>query len=160
VKLVVLTAIVCLAAVGSLSAHAASAGGAPPCTPKLTKIRGHQAAVNCGPATAILHIGGKTYTFRNGFCQKSKAAGTAPELILGTMVLGAKGNAGQPDFSMTITAHRSGTVDANYGGKDLLVDEGLINASGDIPSKGTFTSALGAKFSGSWNCRGVVFQAP
>ena len=58
------------------------AATAPPCTPKIVKIGGHQAAVNCGPATATLHIGGKTYTFRNGLCQQRNAA--ALQLDLGT----------------------------------------------------------------------------
>lgn len=167
-KRIVLVTTCLLAAVASVSAHAASSGGAPPCTPKITTIQGHRAAVNCGPATATLHISGTTYTFRNGFCQKSKAAGSALELTLGTVVIGIKDNAGLPNFSMTVVArlhsmYGNGSVfGADYGGKGLLGGEGLIKVSGNIPSKGTFTStvAAGAKFTGSWNCHGVVWQAP
>jgi hypothetical protein len=133
-------------------------------TPKVTKISGHPAVVGCGPATAILHINGKTYNFRNGFCQQSKSAGSALQLDLGTIVSGAKGNAGQPDFSMLIGhVHSLASVfGADYGGKDLLGGESLISVSGSIPSKGTFTSkvAVGAKFTGSWDCHGVVWMAP
>jgi len=164
---VVLAATGCAPAVASLSAHAASTS-APPCVPKITTIQGHRAAVNCGPATATLHISGKTYTFHNGFCQRSKAAGSALELNLGTTVVGVKGNAGKADFSMLISAHLhsafgSGSVfGADYGGRALLGGEGLIKVSGNIPANGTFTSTVAAhgKFTGSWNCHGVVWQAP
>jgi hypothetical protein len=166
-KALAFTAIVCLAAVGSLSARAASTGGAPPCTPKITKIQGHQAAVNCGPATATLHISGKTYTFRNGFCQQSKSTGSF-QLNLGTTIMGAKkGNMGLPQFSMLISTHLhtafgSGSVfGADYGSKDLLGGDSLIKAGGTL-AKGTFSSTItvGAKFTGSWSCHGVVWQAP
>src|SRR5690242_21793910 len=78
----------------------AATSSAPPCTPKVITIGGHRAGVDCGPATATLRIGGKTYTFRKGFCTQSKAAGSALELTLGTTVLGAKNNAGQPAFDL------------------------------------------------------------
>jgi len=165
-KLFVFAAVCCLAAAVSASAHAAPAGGAPPCTPKVTTIHGHKAAVNCGPATATLHISGRTYTFRDGFCQQSKSTGSF-QLELGTIVIGAKGNAGSPDFSMLISSHLhtafgSGSVfGADYGGKDLLGGDSLIKAGGTLV-KGTFTSsvAAGAPFTGSWNCHGAVWQAP
>jgi opacity protein-like surface antigen len=157
------------AAVATAAAMAAAttpmrAGASPPCKPKVTKIQGHPAAVACGPATATLHISGKTYTFRNGFCEQSKSAGSALQLNLGTTVLGVKGNAGNPDFSMLIGhVHTVASVfGADYGGKDLIGGDSLINVSGNIPSKGTFTSRVttGAKFTGSWNCHGIVWQAP
>jgi hypothetical protein len=140
----------------------ASLGGAP-CLPKITRIQGHPAAVGCGPATATLHVGGKTYTFRDGFCRQSKSAGAALQLSLGTTVSGVKGNAGRPDFSMLIGKNHSlaSVFHASYGGKEILGDS-LITVSGNIPSKGTFTSrvALGDKFTGSWDCHGVVWQGP
>ncbi|MGH9298518.1 MAG: hypothetical protein ACRDZT_01220 [Acidimicrobiales bacterium] len=163
-KHIVLTAIVCLAAIGSLSAHAASAGGGPPCAQKTVKIQGHPAEAFCGPATATLTISGKTYTFRNGFCEQSKVSATKLGLNLGTLVFG-KGNAGQPYFTMTIgRSHLVQTLGgADYGGKDLLGSATpLIDVKGSIPAKGTFTQriATGAKFTGSWNCHGVVWKAP
>ncbi len=50
---------------------------------------------------------------------------------------------------------------ASYGGKDILGDS-LINVGGKLPNMGTFTSrvTIGAKFTGSWNCHGVVWKAP
>lgn len=151
----------------ALTANAASKGGAPPCTPKIGTIGGHKAAINCGPATATLKIGGKSYTFSNGFCEASKSTGAAPQLDLGTTVIGVPGNAGKPDFSMLIDARLhstfgSGSVfHADYAGRQILGDS-LIKASGNIPSKGTFTGtvATGARFTGSWNCHGFVWQRP
>jgi hypothetical protein len=169
--LIAITIVISAAVATTAAALAASTAAAgsdasrskPPCTPKVTKIQGHQAAVNCGPATATLHISGKTYTFRNGFCQQSKSAGSALQLDLGTTVLGVKGNAGKPDFSMLIAhVHAVASVfHADYGGRQILGDS-LINVKGNIPSKGTFTSrvTVGAKFTGSWNCHGVVWQTP
>ena len=150
----------------ALTANASKAN-TPPCTPKIATIGGHKAAVNCGPATATLRIGGKSYTFRNGFCEHSKSAGAAPELNLGTTVIGVKGNAGKADLSMLIDARLhspfgSGSVfHADYGGRQILGDS-LIKASGTLPSKGTFTgtAATGAKFTGSWNCHGFVWERP
>lgn len=52
---------------------------------------------------------------------------------------------------------------ADYGGKDLPADAvPLIDVKGAVPSRGTFTQriATGAKFTGSWNCHGVVWQGP
>ncbi len=153
----------------ALTASAAPTGNAPPCTPKITKIGGHKAAINCGPATATLRIGGKSYTFRNGYCQTSKSAGSYPALNLGTDVLGGgKNNAGQPSFSMLIVAHLhspygSGSVfHADKGGKRILGDS-LIKVSSSSPAKGTFTGtdySAGTKFTGSWDCHGVVFKGP
>lgn len=172
---IVVSIIATAAAVAALATAAVTAAAkpmrvatAPPCTPKITKIQGHQAAVNCGPATAAIHISGKTYTFRNGFCEVSKSAGAALKLDLGTVVVGLKNNAGQANFSMLIGAHihsafgQGSVFEAHYGGKSLLGGDSLISAKGQIPSKGTFTSkvTVGAAFTGSWNCHGVVWQAP
>jgi hypothetical protein len=64
--LIAATITACTAAVATAAAMAAAnvpmraAAAAPPCKPKIIKIQGHQAAVDCGPATATLHISGKT----------------------------------------------------------------------------------------------------
>ncbi|HST26597.1 MAG TPA: hypothetical protein VLJ76_11455, partial [Gaiellaceae bacterium] len=68
-------------------------------------------------------------------------------------------------FTITIgSVHSTAAVGrADYGGKDLLGSATpLINVKGSIPAKGTFTQrfAVGAKFTGSWNCHGVVWKAP
>ena len=38
------------------------------CGLRSTTIKGRKAVVYCGPATASLRVGGKTYTFKNGTC--------------------------------------------------------------------------------------------
>ena len=126
--------------------------------------RGHRAGRQLRAGDRNPPLGGKTYTFRKGFCEQSKAAGTALQLTLGTTVLGGKNNVGQPGFDLTISKNRAASVGyAYYGGRDLLKDDlDLINFSGSLPSHGTFTSlaTAGTKFTGSWNCHGVVWKAP
>jgi hypothetical protein len=164
---VVVSAVVATAA--ALAAATVPAGsdasrGGPPCTPKITKVQGHSAAVNCGPASATLHIGGKTYTFRNGLCEQSESTGAALSLDLGTTVMGVKGNAGQPHFNIDVVKNvPSGSVGADYGGK-TLIDDALVTVGGKVAAGGTFRSkfsgpAFGPSFTGSWNCHGVVWQS-
>lgn len=152
-----------VAAAAATAASDASRGG-PPCKPKVTKIQGHPAAVNCGPATATLHLGGKTYTFRNGLCEQSKSAGSKLSLDLGTTVIGVDGNAGHPHFSIDVVKNTpSGSVGADYGGK-TLIDDALVTVAGKVPAAGTFKSkfsgpGFGPAFTGSWNCHGVVWRS-
>src|SRR5581483_3338052 len=102
---------------------------------------------------------------RDGSGVQRKGKGWWP-LDLGTNVDDEKGNADKPEFTMLITkfhtAYGSGSVfGADYGGKDLFPNgQTLINVRGKLPAAGTFTSSftLGAKFTGSWNCHGVVWQ--
>jgi hypothetical protein len=142
----------------------AGAASAPPCTPKVVKINGKQAAESCGPATVLLKISGKTYSFKNGLCEQSKSAGSALQLTLGTVIAGAHGNDGKPDFSMLIAkTHTIASVFEAYSGGKQLLGDSLINPRGTIPSKGTFTGTNlvnNKQFSGSWNCHGVVYKGP
>jgi len=110
----------------------------------------------------IVRLAGRSYTFKGGLCTQSKSAGAVLELDVGTLVEGAKGNAGKPYISFLIAGHGiASAFEADYGGKQLFGDT-LIKASGNIPSKGTFvsTTALGPPFTGSWDCHGVVYQGP
>jgi hypothetical protein len=158
-----LTALVVVAAVGTFAqAPSAGAASAPPCVPKLTTIAGKHAVVSCGPAVVIVHLHGKSYTFTSGLCVQSKASGAKLQLSVGTLVAGAKGNAGKPYVSFLIGSHGiASAFEADYGGKQLFGDT-LIKASGNIPSKGTFvsTAGLGPHFTASWNCHRLVYQAP
>ena len=146
---------------GSLRGHSASA--APPCTPKIVRLDGKRAVENCGPATAILMVAGKTYNFNKGLCSQSRRAGAALELGLGTLVAGTRGNAGKPYLNMLIAKTKIASIfEADSGGKQILGDS-LITAHGSIPSKGSFTGEsplTGAHFSGSWNCHGLVYKTP
>lgn len=159
----VITMTVALAALAAaaLTANAASTS-APPCTPKTGKLNGQPIVYECGPATATLHAGGKTFSFHDGFCQASKSSGLALEINLGTLAPMTKGNAGKPYFDLT-GAKIGGTVSAHYGGK--LIANNLVSISGRFPTQGTFKSKFsgagpGQTFSGSWNCHGAVWQAP
>ena len=137
------------------------AGGGPPCLPKVTKIGGKTAAVNCGPSTATLHIGGKTYTFHQGFCELSSSG---LELDLGTVVPAAdKTNAGKTSFSMLVAWPKkkaAGSLFSAYmGGKQILGDS-LITVTGGYPTNGKFKSffTVGQTFTGSWNCNGALWK--
>ncbi len=165
--IVTTTLVTLVAAIGAgvvaLTANAASnGGGAPPCVPKLGKLNGRPIVYECGPATATLRTGGKTYSYRNGFCQQSKTAGLELQLDLGTLAATTNGNARNPYLSIT-AAKVGGTVSAYHDGKRIA--NNLVTLSGHFPTQGTFKSkysgaGFGQTFSGSWNCHGVVWQAP
>ncbi|HEX2701897.1 MAG TPA: hypothetical protein VHM72_00500 [Solirubrobacteraceae bacterium] len=146
------------------NAHAASS--LPPCIPKFTTLKGHEAIEYCGPATATLVLGGKTYSFKDGYCSKDQKAGVELQVTLGTIVDGqtSKGNAGAPWFELQVVKS-SGitieTVDADVAGKVLaLLDTATIK--GSISSSGTFSSAKSvlagsSHFTGSWSCHGPIY---
>ncbi|HEX6763082.1 MAG TPA: hypothetical protein VF094_09795 [Gaiellaceae bacterium] len=137
------------------------AGGGPPCVPKVTKIGGKTAAVNCGPSTATLHIGGKTYTFHAGFCDLSSSG---LQLTLGTVIPQArKTNAGKPSFSMLVawpTKKPSGSLFSAYTGGRQILGDSLVTVTGGYPSNGQFKSTftVGQTFTGSWNCHGALWK--
>ena len=164
---VVLIPIIAVAAVVALAATAAATpagttGGAPPCVPKVTKLKGKPEVFECGPATGTLRVGGKNHVYTHGFCQQSKSAGLTLELDLGTLAPTIKGNAGQPYLSI-VGAKAGAIVNGYFGGK--LIANGPATLTGHFPDQGTFKSkysgaGFGASFSGTWNCHGVVWQAP
>jgi hypothetical protein len=162
-RTVIVTAVVFAAlAAAALAANAALTGG-PPCTPKATRIGGQPVATMCGPATATVRAGGRTYTFHNGFCEQSKATGDELKLDMGTFAPTFKGNQGKPELNLLASPKIGGTVGAHYGGK--LIANNLVDIAGRFPTQGTFNSKIsgsrpGETFSGSWNCHGVVWQAP
>jgi hypothetical protein len=143
------------------------------CSPTSSTLDGGPAISYCGPATATLTIGGKTYSFKNGFCQSIKVSDIVVDITLGTIAEGkngdgAPGNAGKPYFSLDL---ESGSIpkvlnDVYSGGKKLT-SGGAVNAKGTIAmsgaSKGTFQTAKGAtdsngkpySLSGTWNCHGA-----
>jgi hypothetical protein len=164
----------------TIAAPAASAATATPsvtaaatATCSTSNVHGVQTISYCGPATATLHIGGKTYSFQNGECISIHVSGITVDETLGAIAedkTGAvvKGNAGKPYFSLDLSPGQSSDLLNNviFGGKQLTPG-GPISASGTIVSKGTsegtFKSAKGAydslgkpfSVSGSWNCHGA-----
>lgn len=146
------------AGVVALTANAASSSSAPPCIPKLVDKTGPKPVVyECGPATATLHAGGKTYTYRSGFCQHSKSTGLF-QVDLGVLAALTKGNGGHTYFSLAVLPKLGSTVSAWNAGKRTV--NGPASASGGSLATGTFKGKYGSSFSGSWNCHGAVWQAP
>jgi len=140
----------------------ASAGAAgSPCTPKTPTIKGHPAMAMCGPATAILSLGGKTYSFHDGFCAEQIPNSDSMQLSLGTDVPtlgGPSNNAGQTFFSMDVAkGHTSASLaEAFVGGRKLVANE-AITLSHQTKTSGEFKSKSGpASFTGSWNCHGLI----
>jgi len=150
-----------LALTGGLSgAPVAGAASAPPCKPRVTAINGPRAIYYCGPATVVVTIGARTYRFRNGLCDRSASVGGL-ELNVGTLVQGAKGNAGEPFVSLLIarSPSESEAFEADTGGRQLFGDSVIVPGA-TLLAKGTFASLLGGVFSGSWNCHGVIYAGP
>jgi len=142
-----------LALAGGLSGTpVAGAAAASPCTPRVTAIN--------GPRAVVIKLGARTYSFRHGLCDRSASAGGL-ELNVGTLVQGAKGNAGQPFVSLLIarSPSESEAFEADTGGHQLFGDT-VIAPGATLFAKGTFSSLLGAVFSGSWNCHGVIYNGP
>jgi hypothetical protein len=144
-----------VSAVSSQPARAQPVAGAP-CARKTTTIQGKFATVNCGPAVATLTIGGKTFTFRNGICQRSLTGGVV--IALGTLVQGTSTNAGRPYISIGSDKTGSRIAEAFFGGKGLI-DFSSIKVSGSVPLKARFRGLAGQKsFTGTWDCHGHVYQ--
>jgi hypothetical protein len=76
------------------AAHAATKA---PCVAKPVTVAGSPGTQFCGPATAKVRVGGKTYSFEKGFCAYDPQNKLALQLSLGTdvPVLGA----GKPEAS-------------------------------------------------------------
>jgi hypothetical protein len=108
-----------LAAAVALTGTAVAGSATPPCTPKVTTIGGKQAVVNCGPATATVKIGGKTYNFKNGFCQNSPANKEVLELSLGTTVE-TKKPPSSPSFNLTATTSLAPSTPTMAAGRSCL----------------------------------------
>ena len=144
---------------GSGPAHAATA---PPCIPKVGIVSGHEVVSYCGPATAAITIGKKTYSFKDGYCRKDTKNSIPLSLTLGEIVgVHSPVNGGQPLFEMTaltIGKLMSTHVNADSGGK-VLDSIGTVALKGSYPSSGTFTSAGLATphFTGSWKCNGLLY---
>jgi hypothetical protein len=150
------------AAAASLNRIAAAS-----CSPTQTKLDGGNAVNYCGPATATLVVGAKTYKFKNGTCQTIKVSSIKLDLTMGTIAegksgSGAPGNAKKPYFALDLSPGLFSSIvnEAFYGGKKLNTD-GSVTPSG-FGTKGTFTGKVAgsttSSFSGSWNCHGSIIK--
>ena len=136
------------------------------CIPKSGSLHGATETRYCGPATATLLLGGKTYRFRYGRCNSDKAIGLALGVTLGAIDYGnLKTNGGRPLFQLQIDEQPVAieTVNASWGGRSLiLINTVKTTYTGARPLSGTFKSSKGAfdtgkRFSGSWDCGGKLY---
>jgi hypothetical protein len=153
--LVVLAGLASATTVALSSSPVASAASG--CLAKEATIKGKSVIVNCGPATVKLNYKGKTYSFKDGTCERT--AGSVM-LSLGTsLVSGAKGNGGFTDANLTMLSNKIPLqLDATVGSLSI---GGSAKFSG-IAVKGTFSGTVGSfggvssgkkgVFTGSWNC--------
>ena len=150
---VALVALVAAALLPTTAAMGASHRTPAGCAPKMTRIKGHLAVVNCGPATATLRVSGKTYTFKNGTC-RTRANGL-PLVQLGTAVVGVKNNGGYSDFQLEAETKDNTSVSAHSGSLNLSALLGKSSGKNIIAFSGHSTSS-NVSFSGSVNCHGVI----
>ena len=158
---------VALLAVAALAIAAATAVTQPaqasgPCKPKLFKIKGHQAATTCGPASAVLRYGGKTYKYRGGTCESVKGNSWL-ELDLGTVVAGLPNNGGYQSFNLTVGPNKLVAGLHTSGKPHLMVIELKLKASS--AARGAFSGGIvvlggSGTVSGSWSCGGTVLSLP
>ncbi len=83
-------------------------------------MKGQPATLGCGPATAVVKVGGKTYRFDHGYCETDDVDQTKLILNLG-VISTAPNNGGRPSFDMVMTtsfAHAS--ILAFAGGRKIV----------------------------------------
>ena len=136
----------------------------PPCVPKITTVKGATEVGYCGPATATVKVGKKTYKYTGGYCGIDAKNKIPIQITLGVISeVKSPVNDGQPLFqlsALTADGISIDTVTAEWKGKQLE-SVGTVSLKGKIPSSGTFASkGFGSQFSGSWNCHGVVVTTP
>jgi hypothetical protein len=135
--------------------QAASPEAKSPCVPGVVTIKGDNGLALCGPATAVVHAGGKTYSYTHGFCATFGKG--VFQLSLGTSIPMATGNAGKPYFSVDVgnnTPHASGF--AYYAGKKAI-PAAPWKIMGTVTSHASFSgTSTGGSFTGTWNCHGFV----
>jgi hypothetical protein len=142
-----------IAAAIAVSVGAGVAGATPTrsaCTLSSKTVKGHKAAIYCGSATASLHIGGTSYSFKSGTCIWE---GGTLILDVGTQVNGAANNAGEPLFALT-SATGLASVYAFSGRFHLGMSS--VKIAAHAHSSGTFKGRepLGAtrRFTGAYRC--------
>jgi hypothetical protein len=107
----------------TLAAATGRAGeAATECTPKSATVGGHRATVFCGPAKAVVHMNGKTYSFSNGECMTQPGAFA---VSIGTKT--TKPASGYSYFGLIA----QGTRPATYMGDKVLItfNVGRLHAS-------------------------------
>jgi hypothetical protein len=147
--------------VWTASGGAASAG----CKMGMTKYGGTSARVFCGPATATLHVRGKTFTIHQGSCDKGAKylSINIGEIVLGTsskpkpdyfgLDIGKLPYLGGVAVSKDGTFH-SGVVALDHAGKGYALRGQAKVTLTNGRSRGTFSATLltGGVVTGSFRC--------
>lgn len=105
------------------------------CATRVETIRGKRVTVNCGPATAVLHYKGKTYSLRNGTC--IRAVGPSIKLYLGSELFDTtKGNIGFSELDLTMLAGGAMNVTIAVG-KLTVAEAATYRGTVKAPSRGS-----------------------
>jgi hypothetical protein len=158
-------ALLCAALVG-LAALSTTAEGRKACKPGVHTFSGStKARTFCGPARATLVVGGTTFKFKGGNCQRGKKYLT---INIGTVVLGSTSKPRPEYFGITVGKTQAGGTPAP---KDGTYDDAVIavvhkhkgysigNSSVTLQggrTKGTLTGQLagsGDAVTGSFRCK-------
>jgi len=140
---------------------AASAG----CTAGMTKYGGTNARVFCGPATATVQAGGKTFTIRQGSCDKGAKY---LSINIGEIVLGTSTKPKPEYFGLSIGklpflggvavsrdgTYHSGVVALDHNGKGYALRAQAKVTLTNGRTRGTFsaTQLTGGVVTGSFRC--------
>jgi hypothetical protein len=132
-----------------------------PCVAKPITVGGNAGTQFCGPASATVKVGGKTYSFKEGFCAHDLQNQLALQLSLGTDIpaFTGKPDHGHPLFELTLstTAQKGTLLAVDYAGRKLVPGDTLVDATyhASAALKGTFR---GKGVSGAWNCHGGIYK--
>ncbi|HEX4680431.1 MAG TPA: hypothetical protein VH210_14625 [Gaiellaceae bacterium] len=159
-----------LAAIAAASAAAPASPSTPlrmSCTAGMISFGGTQARVFCGSAKATVKIGGKTFSFKGGSCERTSKY---LAINVGTVVLGNTTKKKPDYFGLDVGAYpgttskpashdgsyTGGVLAVEFGGKSYLLrgDTAKITVSGGR-TRGTFSAdgLLGSSRAiGSFSC--------
>ena len=148
--------LVALSAAAAAGAGAKTAAACKPGAHKVGKVTYH---VFCGPATASVKFGGKTYTFRGGSCLQAGITRIFT-ISIGKLTIGK----GKPRYSYLGVTVPSANHDGTYrrtvvtwaiGGKRYSLYKGKVRLTND-QTRGTFSGrAVGKRgtVTGSFRCK-------
>jgi hypothetical protein len=145
------------AVAAAASGNSAPAAGAGSCATGMHRVtvRGHPGFRFCGPASAVVHMGGRTLRFSNGLCRRAAGAFT---VNIGTLVPGLRSGK-PPYFGITTHTARAGTqrnaaLGFTYRGRHYAIADQVVTLAPGL-QKGTFSGRVLAsttRVSGSFRC--------
>ena len=106
IRILTLGVVAILATTAALAfAVGSGAAGSATCQPGVRMVDGSPARVFCGPATATVHSGAKTFSFGNGKCEESRGGYV---VNLGTF-FASSSHSKRPYFGLLISKPKPGT---------------------------------------------------